>query len=464
MYKNSQSGTLIVLVLIFGSIFFIIIASFMGFVISQNRAQEHKLQGERALAIAEGGLNYYRWYLAHYPDDVTHGTGNAGPHDIPYQDFEAGLIGTSTLEIAEQSYCGVNTSIDIRSTGRNTEKPEIARSVYARYARPSVAEYAYIINSDVWAGPGRIINGPYHSNGGVRMDGVNNSTVTSGRETWSCTSEFGCNPTDPSADGVFGGGGNDTLWDWPVPNIEFDKLGIDLMKMRTTAQNNGGVYIGPSGRSGYRISFQDDGSYNLYIIRNKENEPQGNAYGYHLNKVKNSQYQGNFDIDPDCPLIFVEDDLWIDGEINGKVTVAAATDVAGITRNIVLQGNITYTDDDDGFLAIAQNDLLVGFDVPNDMEINGIFVAQAGHFGRNDYSWFTTPAAWQQYVFRDSLTINGTIVSNGRVGTQWVYGDGTIASGFIERFSNYDRRLVLDPPPLTPKISDNYSFIEWRQE
>lgn len=467
MYRTSQAGALIVLVLVFGAVFFIIVVSFMGFVLTQHRVQAHKLQSEKALAIAEGGLNYYKWYLAHFPGDYTHGTGGPGPYEIPYEDFESGLVGTSTLEISEQSYCGDVVSLDIHSTGVSAEKPSLERTVFARYALPSVAEYAYIINSDVWAGPSRVITGPYHSNGGVRMDGTNNSTVTSGVQNWICDNSFGCDPVDNAAEGVFGAGANSTLWKWPVPGVDFERIDSDIQEIETIVQNwgSGDGYIGESGRSGYRIVFQDDGTYNLYMVRDKENEPQGNAYGYHLNKIKNTQYLGNQSIDPACPVIFVDDNVWLEGEVSGKITLVAASGDGTNPRTIVLQDNITYVDEEeDALLVMSDNDILLGFDVPDDMVISGIFVAQGGHFGRNDYSWLTTPASWQQYVFRNSLTINGTIVSKGRVGTQWVYSNGNPASGFMNREAAYDRRLVLDPPPLTPRVSDNYTFIEWRQE
>jgi len=69
--KTRHMGALLILVLIFGSIFFVIISSFMGFVITQSQVQVKKYNYEQAREIAEAGLNYYKWYLAHNPDDIT---------------------------------------------------------------------------------------------------------------------------------------------------------------------------------------------------------------------------------------------------------------------------------------------------------------------------------------------------------------------------------------------------------
>jgi hypothetical protein len=74
------------------------------------------------------------------------------------------------------------------------------------------------------------------------------------------------------------------------------------------------------------------------------------------------------------------------------------------------------------------------------------------------------PNSWESNIKRNSLTLNGTIVSNGREGTKWVSNTGVYTSGFNTRFNSYDRDLVADPPPLTPEVSDTYEFIEWRED
>ncbi|MFM2374374.1 MAG: hypothetical protein RLZZ234_369, partial [Candidatus Parcubacteria bacterium] len=72
------------------------------------------------------------------------------------------------------------------------------------------------------------------------------------------------------------------------------------------------------------------------------------------------------------------------------------------------------------------------------------------------------PSALDPYVLRSSLTVHGTIVSNGREGTKWTSG-GVAISGFQTRYNSYDRELVSNPPPMTPHTSDTYKFIEWRE-
>lgn len=455
-----QKGSLLVLTMVFGGIFFSIVVSFMGFVVTQSKTQAIKINDEKALAIAEAGLNYYKWYLAHNPDDTTHGTGAPGPYVIPYADVSSTTVGSFSLDISSSTFCGIASSIDIYATGYTSDMSDRTRTVYGKYAQPTVAEYAYIINSNVWAGADRTIIGPYHSNGGIRMDGTNNSTVTSGQETWSCTSSFGCSPSQ-TVDGVFGAGPNNALWSYPSVPINFTGLTVNLAVMRDRAENGGGIYIPDSGDYGYRISFQSDGTVDVFVVdRTWSHNEYSSEDGWYTarNLIRDDDPYATYTIDENCPLIFVEDKVWLEGEVPTKVTIAAAdTDTPGNDYSMILHDNITYTSTSSGLLAIAEEDVLIGYDVPDDMEINGIFVAQNGHFGRNHYTVSTHGGD----RYRNSLTVHGTVVSNGRVGTKWNCGGW--CSGFDTRYNSYDRDLVEDPPPLTPNTSDDYKFIEWRE-
>ena len=468
IHHKSQAGYLVVLVLIFGGIFFIMLVSFMGFVLQQKIVQDAQRNEERALAIAEAGLNYYKWYLAHNPSDITNGTGAPGPYTIAYNDPEGSAIGEYDLDISSTEACGSIQSIDITSTGRTYEDPDRERTIYARYAQPTVSEYAYIINSNVWAGSDRTIIGPYHSNGGVRMDGTNNSTVTSGLEDWTCTSSFGCSPNS-TQDGVFGAGANSDLWIFPSTPINFAGLTLDLAAMQTSATADG-RYFGPSGDFGYLVEFLSNNTFNLSRVTGTQSySAYSSSDGWHTerNVITGSTFLGNYSVPTDCPLIFIEDKVWLEGTLSTKVSLAAAdVDTVGVDPSIVINGDVIYSGDDAGLLALAEDDVLIGLEVPDDMDISGIFIAQDGRFGRNRYiadGTFGLPSSLDQYVFRNSLTMHGTIVSNGRVGTKWSSG-GTLVSGFNTRYNSYDRDLVEDPPPLTPQVSDSYQFIDWREE
>ncbi len=468
---------LLVLVLVFGAIFFVMATAFIGYVVNQGNVVRSKHAKEQALNIAEAGLNYYRWYLAHYPGDTTNGTSTPAPYVHTYADPEGDVIGEFSLEIASSTACGEVYAIDITSTGRSYETPNVTRTIYGRYARPTVTEYAYIINANVWAGSDRTIIGPYHSNGVIRMDGTNNSTVTSGQETWVCDGSMSCAPGGNGSikDGVYGNGPNDHLWSFPSPPINFTGLTVDLAAMQDKAQNGGGLYIAPSGSYGYRIRFNANGTITVYRVTNTTNYwgyTQADGWKTERHVISNQSLVGTYTIPQSCSVIFVEDKVWLEGAVSGKITLAAAdVDTTGVNPSIILHNSITYTSATSGLLAIGEQDVLVGLSVPDDMTLNGIFVAQNGRFGRNHYCTSCSesgnsrglPNSLDSYVCRDSLTVNGTIVSNGREGTKWTgSGCGGYSSGFETRYNSYDRNLVADPPPLTPEVSDTYRFIEWR--
>lgn len=478
-YTTHQQGYLLVLVLVFGAVLFTIISSFFGYIATQNQVVNQKVELQRALDIAEAGMNYYKWYLAHYPNDLTDGTGLPGPYVHQYFDPEGGAIGEFSLEVASTTYCGDVSSIDVSSTGYTYDDPTIRRTITARYARPNVAEYAYIINSSVWAGADRVIVGPYHSNGGIRMDGTNNSTVTSGQSTWSCTSTFGCSPTQ-TRDGVFTttANANPTLFAFPSAPIDFGGISVDLTQMRDRAINNGGVHIPASGSYGYRVRFNSGGTITVYRVTGVYTYwgyTTESSWQTEQHVISASTLVGSYAINSSCPLIFIEDKVWLEGDVNQKVTLAAANVTSSFNPQIIINDAIRYTATSSGLLAIAEQDVLLGLAVPTDMEIQGIFVAQNGRFGRNRYCENNyasegcnntyrlpgTPVNLRPYSKRNSLRVTGTIVSNGREGTKWT-SSGVYVSGFNNRYNSYDRDLVVSPPPLVPKTSDLYVITDWK--
>ena len=475
MIYNSQNkrGYVVILVLVFAGVFFTIIGSLTGFIFAQQKLQLAKQNREKAVQIAEAGLDYYRWFLAHNPEDLQDGTGASGPYVHAYNDPEGGEIGSFSLEITGNETCSAIQAIEIESTGWSANDPTFKRTVFGKYARPSVAEYAYVINSNVWAGADRTIVGRYHSNGGIRMDGDNQSTVTSGVDDWLCTSSFGCSPSQ-TVDGVWGTGSTPSLWEFPVPQIDFQGLTVDLANMKTQAQSDGLYFSkvgGQSNRQGYRIVFLGDGTVDVYRVTNTSYvwsihiDDIGGGWQRDYDSISNSTYLGNFAIPTACPLIFAEDKVWLEGTVNGKVTVAAAH-LAGpnYEPDLIIEDNITYStlDGSDGLTAIAEGSVRIPLETPDDLSIRGIFIAQTGYFGRNLY-----PCWYSPYDQRNSLTTHGTIVSTERVGTKWGYsGSGCGSnewSGFDTRTNTYDRFLATDPPPLTPYVSEDYQFVEWRE-
>jgi Tfp pilus assembly protein PilX len=470
-HQRRHSGITTMLVLVFMGVFGMATATLGSYVLTQAKISETKLAREQAFSIAEAGLEYYRWFLAHNPGQVTNPTTTS--IDYTVSDPEGADMGTAHITVSGNAVCGVAQALDIEVVGESDANPAYARTLGARYSRQSVAEFSFIINEAVWAGNDRTISGPYHSNGGIRMDATHNSTVVSSVSTWTCTSSFGCSPNQ-SKPGIFGTGSNPQLWTYPAPQMDFNGISVDLTALKQRAQSSGLFFSGAAGRSGrkgYHLIFQSDGKVRVYKVKNTSyassihiDDINGDWY-QDYDTITSEDYLGLYTIPSNCPVIFVEDKAWIEGVVKGKVTLAAADLLGGShDPDLILNGSITYanTNGTDGLTAVAEGSVRYPLVIPTNMTVNGIYIAQKGYYGRNLYTCSYSP-----YHQRNSLTVSGTVVSNKRVGTKWTYsqsGCGSNAwSGFNTRSDSYDRALATDPPPFTPYASSDNTFTTWRE-
>jgi len=464
----SKKGIITTLVLVFGAIFLILLGGLLGFILLQLRQASQKVAWNESLHIAEAGVNYYRWCLNNDVEQTCQ-------TEKDYFDPAGNPIGHFSLQISSTVSCGETVQKKIISEGWTNKFPQVKRKISVLYARTSVAKYSYILNDNVWIGSDHEIRGPYHSNGGVRMDGENQSIVTSAKDKWICTSSFGCSPcpvsagcwiegTDCYCPGVFTTtkNSNPDLFSFPVPPFDFAAITIDLAQMKNSAQGSG-IYLPPSTDlnsqgKGYHIKFKNNGTFEAWLITGLSS-----TYAYSLEEgwhydyftVTNEYLYNTYSIPSACSVIFFEDNLWPEGEVKGKVTIASANLISpNLDTDVILQGNIDYTtlDGSDGFSVIGERNVLISPNSPNQMELRGIFIAQKGRFSRNHYPG----------NIRDKLEIYGSIISNGRVGTQWISGS-QIVSGYLKRESYFDSNLVYNPPPFVPYITPDFEIIKWEE-
>ncbi len=469
MMKNK--GAILTLVLVYGAILILIMSGLFGFILIQYRHTLRKAAWSQSLDIAEAGINYYRWCLNHEIEASC----ATGPSGKDYYDPGGILVGKFSLEITSTASCGETIQRKIVSTGWTEKYPDIKRKASVLYARTSLAKYSYILNDNVWVGEDHEIRGPYHSNGGVRMDGENQSTLSSAKENWICTSSFGCSSC-PTSNGCWIEGSNckcpgvftttdnsrTDLFSYPVPPFDFNGITVDLAQMKTSAQA-GGVYLPPSSTinpngKGYHIKFKNNGTFEAWIITNLSS-----TYAYSLEEgwhydyftISNEYLYSTYAIPSECSAIFIEDDIWPEGEAKGKVTAASANLInPNEDTDIVLPANIDYTalDGSDGLTLIGERNILIGPQSPAQMELRGIFIAQKGRFSRNHYPG----------NIREKLEIYGSIISNGRVGTKWTSG-GSVVSGYQNRESYFDANLVYNPPSFTPFIDPDFKILHWEE-
>jgi hypothetical protein len=464
---TNNKGVITIYVLVFGAIFLLILSGLSGFILIQWRQSVQKLAWSGSLQIAEAGVNYYRWCL-------NNEVGGSCFLEKEYQDSDGNALGRFSLEIDSTSSCGEIISRKIISTGWTYKFPDIKRKIGVLYAQESVARYSYLLNDNVWIGSDHETRGYYHSNGGIRMDGENQSLVTSAKEEWICTSSFGCSPC-PTAYGCWTEGancvcpgvfttanGDEDLFSFPVPSFDFTGITIDLAQMKNVAQSSG-IYLPPSVNlnpqaDGYHLKFKNNGTVEVWLITNLSptyaySLEEGWHYDYFT--ISNEELYNTYTIPVSCSVIFVEDNLWPEGEIKGKVTIASANLInPTLDTDVVLSANIDYTvlGGSDGLTLIGERNVLIGPQSPNQMELRGIFIAQKGRFGRNHY-----PSN-----IKDKLEIFGSIVSNGRVGTKWTSGS-IVVSGYPKRESYIDSNLLYNPPIFTPFVSSQFKLIGWEE-
>ena len=134
-----QKGIIISYVLVFGSIFLILLAALSGFILIQQRQSIQKIAWQESLEIAEAGINYYKWCL-------NNGVEADCQLQKTYYDSSGGVLGQFSLEIDSILNCGQITETTITSTGWTSIFPQIKRKVRVLYGRPSVAQYSYIFH------------------------------------------------------------------------------------------------------------------------------------------------------------------------------------------------------------------------------------------------------------------------------------------------------------------------------
>lgn len=456
-----QKGTITPALLVITGAFMSVIYGLLILLSLQVDYSQRQLASEQALNIAEAGVNYYRWHLAHDPDDYQDGTGTGGTYIHEFTDPEGGTLGSYELEIIPPE--GGSSVVTIRSTGWAENYPNVRRTIEAQYGIPSLTRFSFLSNASSWYGTGITVHGDVHSNNGIRMDGTNTARVTSAQETYQCGSETGCSPTT-SRPGVWGSGGDQSLWEFPVPSIDFNSISFDFAQMRTSAQEDG-LYL-PAQNQGYHLIFNSNGTVTVRRVTNTNY-----YYGYdaedgcerRYQRISSEQTVGTYNVD-DLPIIFAENHLWVEGDVNGRTTVVAARfPLNNNDMNIWIPNSIEYTtyDGSDSLGLISQNDIYFTRDIPENFQIDAALLAQTGKIIRHGYFNYGSCSNHSTHSIKNNLTINGAVMSFEKSYWNFTSG-GNLISGFITRTTNYDGNLLFMPPPYFP-TSGEYEFINWRE-
>lgn len=458
--NNSERGSILIYELVLIFVLSVVIMGLLSTSVYYFKVLRSTGYREQAFHIAEAGINYYQWHLAHFPTDYQDGTGQSGPYVHDYVDADTQqVLGQYSLNITPPVIG--STLVTISSTGWTTEQPNIRRTVTVRYGIPSLAKYGFLTNSYIHIGSTSVFNGEFHSNSGVQFDGTGNAPITSARQTYNCS---GGSNDDCSGNhnGIWGSAPASTqaYWQYPVPNVDYSAITADMASIKTAAQTNG-KYLAPSNDDGYRLVFLSDGTYRVYRVTSLQNDPTGyDATG--ASHSENVDYQNSTQLSTTCNpypcampangVIFVEDKVWVEGTVNGRVLVAAGILPynPATAPSIHIQNNIIYAaqDGNDVLGLIAQQNVLITHDAPSNLTIHGALIAQYGAFQRYRYP----------NTLKNTLAVYGSISSYGRAAIY--YGD----SGYQTRNYTYDGFLLYGPPPSFPLSSSDYQQISWTSD
>ena len=463
---SSRRGAVLVYNLILIFIFSTVMLGALAYAVSQLRVIRGSVNREQAFQIAEAGVNYYQWHLAHFPQDFWDGNASTtpGPYVHDYYDKDTNQkIGEFSLNITPPLVGSTITTI--RSTGYTFDNPNQKRTVVVRYGIPSLAKYAFLTNTDVWVGSTESISGELHANGGIRFDGTGNAPVSTFKNDippgpgYVCQTYHGCNPA-VSQPGIWGAAATSTraFWRMSVPYVDFASITSDFQSIENIA--TGQADLPPSNQQGYSLVFKSDGTVDVYKVTALRSHSDGMDVNgqWHSEDLdyQTRVFQYNMPL-PSSGVIFVKDSVWVEGTVNGRVVVAATKYSTDPTQQakILIPNNVLYLakNGSHSLGLIAEKDILVTYYAPTNMEIDAALIAQKGSA---QVYYFSSP--------KGSLVVYGSVASFGVWTWSWVDGSGQCTSGYCSTNTTYDSNLLYAPPPSFPISSDGYQQISWSSD
>jgi len=436
-----MKGSYLPVILLLSVVFITLASSVASIAMANLKEARHNEKLISSLEVSEAGINYYMWHLSHDNTDycdgnICNGLGPFGPFTHQFTDSSNKVIGSYDLYVTPPTTG--DAVITVKSVGRLVgSKSE--RVVIAEVGMPSFAKYSFLTDSECWFGAGETTNGPVHSNAGVHFDGVANGVVSSSSKTYKPSNSFGGDGGEH--DGVWGDGGPKGFWIYPVPSVDFNKISVDMVNMKVLA-NNGGIYLGSSGSLGYYIKLQTNDKISVYRVSSEKDD------GIIATYLQDYDLPGN-------GMMYVADNVWVDGTFNNKITIAAEITTGNSDAKIKIKDNLLYSTKDGSanIGLIAESNIEVPRYAINDIEIDAAMLAQKGHV------WFPYSSGY----IKNSISIYGSISTNLYWTWSWINGSGNITSGYRMTTQTYDPYLTLSPPPQFP-TTGSFAILSWREE
>lgn len=516
---HQQAGFVMPMLLSFIIAISIVISAVSLLLSSNFQAANNTNESQKALNIAEAGINYYLWHLNHDSGDYKDGkttpttpdpTLGYGPYTHDYIDDNAKKIGTYTLWIKPQG--SGSTIATVRSEGK-VAGSKFKRTIEAQIGAPSFASYSVVSDSALWFGNTETANGPVHSNQGIRMDGASNDSVTSARATYVPPSNLGGNGST-SQPGVWCSSAitapvncstrPKTDWLFPVPQIDFNQISGSLCNIKKIAfaadsstaslanLSNACTQV-PTTRTaayvprrastfsetrGYMIELLPTGKYNLYNVNDEADTQSSYSTALTLQSVAT-----NVTI-PSQGVIFVEDNVWVrtSPTYSGRVTIGAGR-LASTSQeaDMIIADDVVYgtKNGSDSIGLIAEQDVLIAPYAPPqsgafNFEVNAAVIAQTGSVNYKLYNDGNTNSCARGFKNSDQkFSFYGSVSTRQTWTWLWLVGGSSCGSavndspnGYITGFKNnttqYDYNLQYAPPPNFP-LTSGFSILQWHE-
>lgn len=483
--RSVRKGSAIAYALMVTATAAILLTSIVGFVVSQLQYSMKQHDREQALQIAEAGIHFYKWYLAHQLDGRTASQVQAfwsGGTALGQSSAYVGTYDNGQYSIVVTPPATGSTIVYITSTGHTYSNTGLERTIKVRLRRPSWSESAVVANDFMRFGEGTEVYGKIHSNSGIRFDGVSHNLVSSSVDRYNDpdhngSDEFGVHthvnippavginssyraaeaPPNavPSRTDVFEAGRQ-----FPVATVDFNGILGDLSLMKSEAQAGRGRYFNNAGQ-GKRIILKANGTYDICTVNsfvastNEINQYKRNS-GSGTCATCSGQCLSNYPI-IDNGVIFVENNVWLEGTVDSKkIAVVAADLTSSAVKSVYISRDIRYAHANCSEIIgiIGQKDVEITRDSNNFLTIDAALMAQSGRVGRSNYTGAN--------AIRNTITVNGAIVSNQRYGFAWADAMGNHVSGYQNRNLYYDNNLLYCPPPYFP-TGTNYLVDLWEE-
>ncbi len=509
---KQKKGSVLAYVLVIMSVTSILLVSILQYISSQVKYGSFNYSREESFQIAEAGINFYKWYLAKEmetrttPQDIQDFWANGNTIGTEYTcedagayivDYEAGEVsGKYCIEVTPPDEW--STIFTVKVSGWTNKKPEVKRTIQARFRRPSFSEYMIVGNQQFVLNDETVAHGRLHSNEGIHFNGVAYNVVSSEQETYYYPGELlGINSgTKPGVWTKWPSEYNSTLnsnvfragkqigtdagavhWDFPSidPYINFAKAeSLKGINPPTTPCDANGCYFNNSGEGRHIILSGDNMTVCTADSYCTSNFCARGWDFFYYKKYSIKTYLKNSGIGtcsscsgecastyaiPNNGAIYVEDNIWIEGILGSssnhkRVTAIAADMSQSPGKNIFIgRNNITYSSNngEDMLGLLAQNNIEVMRDSQNNLTINGALMAKNGRVGRDTYL----------LDFPNSITFFGSIVTNGKFNV----GKGVIwwlDLGYQHAYLNFDSDLLYYPPPFFP-TGVGYAMDLWEE-